>query len=812
MYRNKLADPLADKENTPLTQKPGRLHGNGPQSIERLIKPFKCPGSDTPTRASDKPARKRRKVSYADADASEGTDVAWTNEDRLALANREANKFPIFKVKDKETQFRQRFFVPLINKSVGGYNTSRPPPTLGLRKGAVFVPKALHDPSGEFAIVLYDPTIDDKPKTEEEVQKLSQDEEKPKLDVPLMHRSLADILGLKKQVVDENPRVPVVIDPRLSKVLRPHQVEGVKFLYRCVTGLIDEKANGCIMADEMGLGKTLQCITLMWTLLKQSPEGGKTTIQKCVIACPSSLVRNWANELTKWLGQGTVTPFAIDGKASKAELVSQLRQWCIASGRAVVRPVLIVSYETLRLNVDELKSTPIGLLLCDEGHRLKNGESQTFEALNGLNVSRRVILSGTPIQNDLSEYFSLLNFANPNLLGTRNEFRKQYEIPILKGRDAAGSDADRQKGDERLRGLLELVNRFIIRRTNDILSKYLPVKYEHVVFCNLAPFQVDLYNHFIQSPDIKSLLRGKGSQPLKAIGMLKKLCNHPDLLSLPDDLPGCEDSFPEDFVPKDARGRDREVKTWYSGKMQVLDRMLARIRADTNDKIVLISNYTQTLDIFDKLCRSRNYGCLRLDGTMNVNKRQKLVDKFNDPEGDEFVFLLSSKAGGCGLNLIGANRLVLFDPDWNPAADQQALARVWRDGQKKDCFVYRFIATGTIEEKIFQRQTHKQSLSSCVVDSAEDVERHFTLDSLRELFQFKPDTLSDTHDTFKCKRCSKDGRQSIKAPAMLYGDTSSWNHFVNDGEQGPLSKIQDLLLRQETPEKAVSAVFQYISH
>ena len=451
-------------------------------------------------------------------------------------------------------------------------------------------------------------------------------------------------------------------------------------------------------------------------------------------------------------------------------------------------------------------------MLCDEGHRLKNLESQTYKELNELNVQRRVILSGTPIQNDLTEYYSLLSFANPNLLGTPIDFRKQYENPILRGRDAAGSDADRQKGDERLKALLGIVNKFIIRRTNDILSKYLPVKYEHVVFCNLAPFQVDLYKHFISSSEIKSLLRGKGSQPLKAIGMLKKLCNHPDLLDLPLDLPGSEDCFPDDYVPKEARGRDRDVKPWYSGKMQVLDRMLARIRQDTNDKIVLISNYTQTLDVFDKLCRSRGYGCLRLDGTMNVNKRQKLVDKFNNPEGQEFVFLLSSKAGGCGLNLIGANRLVLFDPDWNPAADQQALARVWRDGQKKDCFVYRFIATGTIEEKIFQRQSHKQSLSSCVVDSAEDVERHFSLDSLRELFQFKPGTTSDTHDTFKCKRCKPDGKQVLKAQAMLYGDTSSWNHFVNDGPNGAMGKIQDLLLRQETEGKDVSAVFQYISH
>ena len=155
----------------------------------------------------------------------EDDEKPWSNEDRLALANRDANIFPVYKVKDKETQFRQRFAVPLINKEVGGYNPFRPAPTLGMRTGAIFVAKPLHDPSGEFAIVLYDPTVDEKPVSGEDEEK--KEEEKPKLDVPLMHKSLADILGLKKQV-DDHPKIPVVIDPRLAKVLRPHQVEGVK--------------------------------------------------------------------------------------------------------------------------------------------------------------------------------------------------------------------------------------------------------------------------------------------------------------------------------------------------------------------------------------------------------------------------------------------------------------------------------------------------------------------------------------------------------------------------------------------------------
>jgi len=396
-FRITLSD---DKENqTPTTSaRPHpsqRLYGGTPNSADRLIKPFKCPGSATVTRASEKPARKRRKVNYGGADGEkEGEDKPWTNEDRMALANRDANKFPVFEVKDKDTMFRKRFAVPLINKDAGSYNPNRPPPTLGLRQGAVFIAKPLHDPSGEFAIVLYDPTVDEKPRTIEEARK-DGEVPVPKIDAPIVNKSLAEILGIKKQVEGERPKVPVVIDPRLAKVLRPHQIEGVKFMYKCVTGMVEEKANGCIMADEMGLGKTLQCIALMWTLLKQSPNAGKSTIQKAIIACPSSLVKNWANELVKWLGPDAIQPFAIDGKATKEELTQQLRQWAIASGRAVTRPVIIVSYETLRLNCDELKNTQIGLMLCDEGHRLKNGDSQTFTALNALNVSRRVILSGT---------------------------------------------------------------------------------------------------------------------------------------------------------------------------------------------------------------------------------------------------------------------------------------------------------------------------------------------------------------------------------------------------------------------------------
>jgi DNA repair and recombination RAD54-like protein len=246
---------VVTEQGTP-APKVTRLYGT-PQSSERLHKPFRCPGSATSTRTSEKPARKRRKVNYAGADGdADNGDKAYSNEERLALATRDVNRFPVFKPKDKEAAFKKRFVVPLKDKDSGAYNPFRPAPLLGLRQGRVFVARPLHDPSGEFAIVLYDPTVDDKPVPKEDaLEKLSQEEVKT-LDAPLVHKSLADILGLKKKV-EERPRVPVVIDPRLAKVLRPHQVEGVRFLYRATTGMIDEKAFGCIMADEMGLGKTV---------------------------------------------------------------------------------------------------------------------------------------------------------------------------------------------------------------------------------------------------------------------------------------------------------------------------------------------------------------------------------------------------------------------------------------------------------------------------------------------------------------------------------------------------------------------------
>lgn len=810
-----------------------------------FLKPFVTPFAKSSRGTTMRSARRNGPKNYAEGvvdGREDDKDTSYGSITKAKKLNALNPRNALNVIDQNQMKLQAKFTIPL--KDRGDDYAFKPPPPLGNRKKIFFPPKPLHDPFDDLAIVLYDPTIDVIPelKEEEEKARLEAEEAKAKAkksadpqveeaetaehaeNLVIQKRpsrfrlptnvNLHEMLGISNDPNEDPtakfPNVAVVIDPNLGKILRPHQREGVRFLYRCTAGLVHPKAMGCIMADEMGLGKTLQCLTLMWTLLKQGPRG-KKTIDKCIVVCPSSLVRNWANEITKWLGKGTLNSLAIDGKSVKSDAIGDaIQSWADAQGRGVVAPVLIISYDTLRRHVDKLVHCEVGLLLADEGHRLKNGESQTFTALNSVNCKRRVILSGTPIQNDLSEYFSLLNFANPGLLGTRNEFRKNYELDILRGRDSLADDKEREKGDAKLKELTELVQKFIIRRTNDILSKYLPVKYEYVIFCELSEMQKNIYNHFITSPNIKKLLRGLDSQPLKAIGLLKKLCNHPNLLNLRSDIEGCDHLIPDDYQDDNSGyGRHRVIQTEYSSKFQMLQRFLYKINRETDDKIVIISNYTQTLDLVEKMCRQSKYGCLRLDGTLNINKRQKLVDTFNNPEGREFVFLLSSKAGGCGINLIGANRLILMDPDWNPASDQQALARVWRDGQKKNCFIYRFISTGTIEEKIFQRQSAKMQLSSCVVDSNEDVERLFSSDNLKQLFQYNQNTISETHETYKCKRCDPStGKQKLRSTAMLYGDATSWNHINHEN----LAQNEDFLIQNESQYNTVSYAFQYISH
>ena len=551
-------------------------------------------------------------------------------------------------------------------------------------------------------------------------------------------------------------------------------------MYQCVMGMRSFAGNGCILADDMGLGKTLQSVCLIYTLLKTSiVPSREPTCKRIIVVCPCSLVKNWDNEFVKWLGPGVVKTLAL--AESDRKTVEKSMDLFV---RTKMFNVLICSYETIRTHIKRLNSNKdsCDLLVCDEAHRLKNNENQTSRALASLPCKRRVLLTGTPMQNDLQEFFAMVDFTNPGVLGTQDEFRKNILFPVLRGREPDATEGQKKKMMERQNELSTITNEFILRRVNTLNAEHLPPKLVQVVCCNLTDIQKNMYQHLISSKDLQHVLDGKQVNCLSSIQMLMKLCNHPRLVAEEDPrdkmssskgrrASAKQQSYAEDektsaapgadgvgrFMPLDVggggRGMNTPVRPEWSGKMFVLYRLMREMRrpGNGNDKIVIVSNYTQTLDLIGKMSRENNWNFCRLDGSISMKKRQKMVDEFNDPSSTLVAFLLSSKAGGCGLNLIGGNRLVLFDPDWNPAVDKQAAARCWRDGQKKRCFTYRFLATGTVEEKIFQRQLSKEGLQS-IVDDKEQVNELSTKD-LRNLFKMRTGTPSDTHDKLRCERC-----------------------------------------------------------
>ncbi|KAH7066951.1 DNA repair and recombination protein RAD26 [Paraphoma chrysanthemicola] len=546
-----------------------------------------------------------------------------------------------------------------------------------------------------------------------------------------------------KQIVD------VVVDPVLSKHLRDHQREGVQFLYECVMGMRCE-GEGAIMADEMGLGKTLQTITLLWTLMKQNPiHDTRPVVTKALIVCPAGLVDNWKREFRKWLGNERIGVFVANGKEKKITNFTM--------GKAY--NVMIVGYEMLRTVQEELKKgVGIDIVIADEGHRLKTANNKAMLAIQSLNTERRIILSGTPLQNDLGEFYTAIDFVNPGLLGQRSAFKRTFEAPILRSRQPESSESELEKGEARWKELVSLTSRFMIRRTAEVLSKYLPPKTEHIVFVKPTKAQAEAYRAILSSPIFGAAL-GNTDLALQLIMVLKKVCNSPFLLSASKDSEATPSEMLQALLPIMPA---QVLKSHASStKLRLLDSLVHQIYTTTEEKIVIVSNYTTTLDMIERLLVSLSYTYLRLDGSTPASKRQALVEKFNKtPRSTSFAFLLSAKSGGVGLNLIGASRIVLFDIDWNPATDLQAMARIHRDGQKLPVKIYRFLVQGGIDEKIYQRQVMKMGLANAVVDNKASASS-FSKDELKDLFRLDEREGCQTHDLLGCT-CGCQGAPEIK--------------------------------------------------
>ncbi|PSN33104.1 DNA repair and recombination protein RAD54B [Blattella germanica] len=477
---------------------------------------------------------------------------------------------------------------------------------------------------------------------------------------------------------DHLPVVDVSVDPCLARVLRPHQRDGVLFIYECIMGMKKNNYHGAILADEMGLGKTLHnFVHIKRMLLKQGPYGGKPILQRVLIVTPSSLVVNWQNEFLRWLGRERIKTFVVD------------------------------------------------------------------QLLNQLNCKSRLLLTGTPIQNDLLEYYALVNFVNPDIL----DFKKYYVDPILASRQPSADNETSVLGEQRAKELNHCSNWFILRRTQEVIDKYLPTKQEIVLA---------MYECAIDYWESRGSEFGpEGVAHLGVITALKKICNHPALVksrhSMSEQEPGEEDVM--QYLSQMFSNCGSESLN-QSGKLNVVMSLLQQM-SQTREKLVLVSYFTQTLDLMQSMCEQNHYKFCRLDGSTPSGQRMEIVKRFNSPYCDDFIFLLSARAGGVGLNLTGASRLVLYDSDWNPATDLQAMSRIWRDGQSQ------LLTVGSIEEKIFQRQISKTGLSGAVVDPQNKSSIRLSNEELKDLFTIHRETACLTHEMLNCQ-CKGTGEVLVK--------------------------------------------------
>ncbi|KAG6813679.1 hypothetical protein H0H92_008527 [Tricholoma furcatifolium] len=501
-------------------------------------------------------------------------------------------------------------------------------------------------------------------------------------------------------------------------------------------------------AADRGLGKTFQTIALVWTLLRQNPYASSTpVVQKVLIVCPVSLVNNWKAEFHKWLGRDRIGVVTCDKDKKNALLFMNARN----------QHVLVIGYERLRTVMNNTRP-PIGLIICDEGHRLKSANNKTTQMFKALRTPRRIILSGTPIQNDLGEFHAMADFCNPGLLDEYSTFKRVYENPILKSRAPDASSKDIELGEARTAQLLTVARSFVLRRDATILKNILPPKHEYVVFVTPTALQLSIFSKILHPDKLDDLVQGSTAESLALINVLTKVSNSPILLKATADKAkenakdtlrrtGVEDALR--LIPEHAEIDDVSL----SGKLSALAKLLAFIRSDTEEKCVLVSHYTSTLNILESFCRKKKYSYFRLDGQTPAAKRQEFVNTFNKSSRNQsFIFLLSSKAGGVGINLIGASRLCLIDSDWNPSHDLQSMARCHRDGQKRPVYIYRFLTTGAIDEKIYQRQVTKLGLSDSLMQSGTTSSKSdsFTRKELRDIFRIDPNTACNTHDLLEC--------------------------------------------------------------
>ena len=508
-----------------------------------------------------------------------------------------------------------------------------------------------------------------------------------------------------------------------------YQKTGVQWLWE----LYSQQVGG-IVGDEMGLGKTIQVIAFLAGL-----HYSRKLTKPVIVVAPATVMKQWVNEFHTWWPPFRVSILHTSGSGmidvgrevqEEDDLLARLPSASsrkpqtksqISAKRIVDRVIkeghiLVTTYSGLQTYAELLIPVDWQSAVLDEGHKIRNPNTAITIYCKELRTPNRIILSGTPMQNNLIELWSLFDFVFPMRLGTLVNFRQQFEFPIRQGGYANASNLQVQTAMRCAETLKDTISPYLLQRFKADVASDLPKKSEQVLFCKLTRFQRDAYENFLGSNDLKAIMNGK-RQILYGVDILRKICNHPDLVE----------------------HRTLSIKSGYnygngtkSGKMQVV-RALLELWKDQGHKTLLFAQHRIMLDILEKYVKSIcGLYYRRMDGTTNISTRQSLVDEFNS-NPDAHVFLLTTKVGGLGVNLTGADRVIIYDPDWNPSTDVQARERSWRLGQKREVMIYRLMTAGTIEEKIYHRQLFKQFLINKILRDPKQ----------RQTFQMK-----DLHDLF----------------------------------------------------------------
>lgn len=610
------------------------------------------------------------------------------------------------------------------------------------------------------------------------------------------------ITGYIVNVVREKGEEAVRIPSSISAKLKAHQVVGIRFMWENIIQSIrkvksGDKGLGCILAHTMGLGKTFQVIAFLYTAMRSVDLGLRTAL----IVTPVNVLHNWKQEFMKWRPSELkpLRVFMLEdvSRDRRAEL---LAKWRAKGG------VFLIGYTAFRnlsfgKHVKDrnmareichaLQDGP-DILVCDEAHMIKNTRADTTQALKQVKCQRRIALTGSPLQNNLMEYYCMVDFVREGFLGSSHEFRNRFQNPIENGQHTNSTSEDVKIMNQRSHILYEQLKGFVQRMDMNVVKKDLPPKTVFVITVKLSPLQRRLYKRFL---DLHGFTNDRVSNEkirksfFAGYQALAQIWNHPGILQLTKDKgypsrEDAEDSSSDENMdynvvigekPRNMndflQGKNDDgffQKDWwndllhehtykeldYSGKMVLLLDILTMC-SNMGDKSLVFSQSIPTLDLIEfylsKLPRPGKQGKLwkkgkdwyRLDGRTESSERQKLVERFNEPLNKRVkCTLISTRAGSLGINLHSANRVIIVDGSWNPTYDLQAIYRAWRYGQRKPVFAYRLMAHGTMEEKIYKRQVTKEGLAARVVDR-QQVHRTISKEEMLHLFEFGDDENPD---------------------------------------------------------------------